>query len=88
MFVIIVNGGLFCENLCDEKNVFNREELEKLFDKWSKGNDLVDEEDNVYEVDDLIEVGECGESVDLVNEEMCEMGDDCVSVSVVKLEGL
>ena len=91
-YIILVNGGTYNSSAFDKSNVvgrsgnvFSREELDLIFNDWSGGEDMVDEDGESYGVDDLIELGEMGERVNIVNEEMVEMGDEWVQVSVIKL---
>lgn len=82
-FVILCNNGVFVGT--NDKNVFTREELDVEFGIWNNGTEMLTEDDEVVTVDDLIELGNCGERVDIYNENMVEMGDDFVSVSIVEL---
>lgn len=82
-YVVLVNGGLY-----EGGKVFDREGVDKLFVEWSDGKELVNEDDEVVSVDRLIEWGSMGEREKLINEEMCERGDDYVEVSVCELSGL
>jgi hypothetical protein len=80
-FVILVNSGLYNSSV----NVFSREELEEVFDEWSGGDVMIDEDGEEVSVDDLIELGSMGEKVNIVNESMVEIGDEWVELSVVEL---
>ena len=80
-FIILVNSGLYNSSV----NVFSREELEEVFDEWSGGDVMIDEDGEEVSVDDLIELGSMGEKVNIVNESMVEMGDEWVELSVVEL---
>jgi hypothetical protein len=81
-FVVLVNGGLY-----EGGKVFDRKGVDELFVEWSEGKELIDDEGEVVSVDELIECGGMGERKMIVNEEMCEMGDDYVEVSVCRLDG-
>ena len=81
-YIISVNEGVYFEK---DKNVFSREEVEEIFKKWSEGEKLEDEEGEEVSIDMLIDVGGCGDKVNVCNKCMCEYGDDYVSVSVVEL---
>jgi hypothetical protein len=80
-FIILVNSGLYNSSV----NVFSREELEEVFDEWSGGDVMIDEDGEEVSVDDLIELGSMGEKVNIVNESMVEIGDEWVELSVVEL---
>ena len=82
LYTIIANGGLLSN---DGKNVFNRRQIEDFFTDWSGGKELVNEDDEIVTIDDLIDISGYGESIDLFNQEMCEMGDDYVSVSISEI---
>jgi len=79
-YVILVNGGVYRGG-----EVFDREGVEKVIYEWSEGKELVDEDEEVVSIDELIEVGSIGEKKLIWNEEMVEMGDDWVELSVCKL---
>ena len=81
-YIIIVNSGVFDK---DGKNVFSKDELVEVFEEWSEGKKMVDIDDEVIGIDELIEVGSCGDVVRICNKEMCERGDDYVELSVVEL---
>lgn len=83
-YIINVNGGVFDKG---GKNVFDEKELVEVFEEWSEGKKMVDRYGEEVEVKDLIEVGECGDVIEICNKEMCERGDDYVEVSVVELNG-
>ena len=86
-FVMIWNSGLFCKG---NKNVFNRDELNEIFSNDFGLKELMMNEGEVYSVnegiDEMIECGNMGESVELINEECVEMGDDFVNVSIVRID--
>ena len=76
MYIILVNDGLFEGN-----KVFNNiEEINDCLSNWSDGEEFIDEDGEVVDVEDLIDC-----RVDLINDNMCEMGDDSVSIGIVKL---
>ena len=79
-YVILVNGGLYGGG-----DVFSREELDSHFEGWNDCEVMWSEDGEEVSVDDLIELGEMGEKVNIVNESMVEMGDEWVELSVVKL---
>lgn len=80
LFVILVNDGLF-----DGGEVFDRGELDTVIRKWSRSEELIDDEGGVWSVDDLIEIGGNGSRVNIINKSMLEIGDDYVSISICKL---
>ena len=81
--VIIVNGGLYFKD--DMTNVFKSvEEVKSELVKWNGGKDkfTVDEfGDDVLNVDELFDEI-VGGAVDIYEINMCEMGDDGVTVRV------
>ena len=77
-YIILVNEGVLFD---EDKNVFERDELDNIMNDWSNGESLVDEDGEVYSIDDLI--GNC--KIDLYVGDMVEMGDDFVSVCIVEL---
>jgi hypothetical protein len=81
-YVILVNGGLYGGGY-----VFDRDELDDVFEEWSEGEVMMSEEGEEISIDDLISYGGDGERVNIVNESMVEMSDmgGWVEVSVVKL---
>ena len=81
-YVILVNGGLYGGGW-----VFDREELDGVFEEWSEGEVMMSEDGEEISIDDLIGYGGDGERVNIVNESMVEMSDvgGWVEVSVVKL---
>ena len=81
-YVILVNGGLYGGGY-----VFDREELDGVFEEWSEGEVMMSEDGEEISIDDLIGYGGDGERVNIVNESMVEMSDvgGWVEVSVVKL---
>ena len=81
-FVILVNSGLFNSG----GNVFNRDELEKVFEEWNGGGVMMCEEGEEVSINDLIELGSMGERVNIVNESMVEMGEEWVELSIVELD--
>jgi hypothetical protein len=81
-YIISVNDGVLNEG---GKNVFSREEVDVVFENWNGGEVMMDWGKEEYSVDDLIEYGSVGEKVEIYNESMVEMGDEFVSVSVIKL---
>ena len=94
-YIILVNKGVYNSYAFDGKggvvgrsgNVFSREELDVIFKDWSGGEDMVgSDDDEVYDVDKLIELGEMGMHAEIWNENMVEMGDDWVDVSIIKLD--
>lgn len=91
-YIILVNNGVYNSYAFDSVigrsgNVFSREEVDLIFDSWTGGTQMTDEdEEEVYTVDDLIELGSMGEKAQIWNENMVEMGDDWVDVSIVKLD--
>jgi len=81
MYIIIVNGGVY------EGKYFESEgEVKEVLNEWSGGEEMKDEEDEVVSFEDLLESGRYGESVEIWNESMVEMGDEFVNVSVVELK--
>ncbi len=82
-YVILCNNGVFVGT--NDKNVFTREELDVEFGRWNNDTEMLDEEGEVVTIDNLIDLGNSGERVDIYNEDMVEMGDDFVSVSIVEL---
>lgn len=83
-YIVNVNGGVFDKG---GKNVFDLKEVESIFEEWSEGKKMVDRYDEEVSIDDLIEVGECGDVIEICNKEMCERGDSYVEVSIVELNG-
>jgi hypothetical protein len=79
-YIIIVNNGLYYDNVL-QKNIFSREELEKSFIVWSKGNEMVDEEGDKISIDDLIE-----SKREVWTESMVERGDDWVEVEICEIK--
>ena len=79
-FVILVNSGLYGGG-----KVFSREELDSVFEEWSGGEVMISDDEEEVDIDYLIGMGEIGESVCIVNENMVERGDEWTEVSVVKL---
>ena len=79
-YVILVNGGLYGGGY-----VFDRDELDDVFEEWSENQVMMSEDGEEISIDDLIGYGGDGERVNIVNESMVEMGDEWVEVSVVKL---
>jgi hypothetical protein len=79
-FVVLVNDGLYGGG-----KVFSRKELDELFEEWSGGEVMLDEDEFEVSVNDLIEIGSIGEKISIVNESMVEMGDELVEISIVKL---
>ena len=86
-FVIIVNGGLWGGG-----KVFDMEGVKKVFkdvgvEEWKI---MGEDEEEVMEFDEgidlLREMGDMGESVEVYNEELCVMGDDCCNLSICELE--
>jgi len=81
MYIIIVNGGVY-----EGKYFENEGEVKEVLNEWSGGEEMKDEEDEVVSFEDLLESGRYGESVEIWNESMVEMGDEFVNVSVVELK--
>ena len=79
-YVILVNGGLYGGGY-----VFDRDELDDVFEEWSENQVMMSDDEEEVDIDYLIGMGEMGESVCIVNESMVERGDEWVEVSVVKL---
>ena len=79
-YVILVNGGVYGGG-----EVFDREGVERVISEWSGGKELIDEDEEVISIDELIEVGSMGEKKLIWNEEMVEMGDDWVELSICEL---
>ena len=80
-YVILVNGGLYGGG-----KVFDREGVEKVISEWSGNKELIDEDEKVVSIDELIEMGSMGEKKEIWNEEMVEMGDDYVELSICELK--
>jgi hypothetical protein len=81
-YVIGVNSGLY-----EGGKVFNgKEKVEKKLMEWSGGKDIVNEDGEVVSVDMLIDSGGCGYKEKIMNECMCEMGDDYMELSVYELK--
>jgi hypothetical protein len=94
-YIILVNKGVYNSYVVDGMggvvgrggNVFSREELDLIFNDWSGGEVMESVDgDEVYDVDKLIELGEMGMHAEIWNENMVEMGDDWVDVSIIKLD--
>lgn len=94
-YIILVNSGVYNSSAIDKSdvigrsaNVFSREEVDLIFNDWTGGEVMVDEDGEEVSIDDLIEVGDCGERLSVVNEEMVEMSDmgGWVEVSILKLD--
>lgn len=80
-YIVIVNNGLYYDNIL-QKNIFSREELEKSFIGWSKGNEMVDEEGDKISIDGLIYNGKR----EIWTESMVERGDDWVEVEICEIK--
>jgi hypothetical protein len=80
MYVIIVNDGVYECKLFE-----NLDDVEKVLNDWSNGEEMRDEDGEIVDVYDLLECGSMGECVDVYNKNMVEMGDDYVGLSVVEL---
>lgn len=82
-YIIKVNDGFFNKG---NNNVFNKEELVGIFEEWGRGEKMVDSDGEEVSIDDLIEVGNCGEMIEIYNKGMVEYGDDYVEVGVMEIE--
>jgi len=78
-YIILLNGGCFYNK--DYKNMFSMKELEVEINKWSNGEDLLNEENEVLEIEDLIDC----EGIKLFVDSMVEMGDDYIEINIIKL---
>lgn len=94
-YIILVNSGVYNSSAIDKScvigrsaNVFSREEVDLIFNDWTGGEVMIDEDGEEVSIDDLIDVGDCGERINVVNEEMVEMSDvgGWVKVSILKLD--
>lgn len=76
-YIVHVNDGRYGGGID-----FTRKELDVLFRDWSEGKPMVDFDGKTYTVDDLVALGSSNVLVHLTNPEMCEMGDDYVTIKV------
>ena len=80
LFVIILNDGLYNDNVM-KKNIFNMDEIEGIFEKWSGNEEMKDDMGNIVNVVDLLE-----EKKEVYNINMVEMGDNYIEVGIRKIE--
>lgn len=85
-YIILVNGGVYYDD-GGKRSVFSREEVEREIKEWSESKVLIDEDGEEVSIDNLVEAGDCGERINVVNEEMVAMSDvgGWVEVSIMKL---
>ena len=85
MYCVVINDGLFGGG-----KVFSYKGLVELFKEELKISVFRDSEGNEYEfkdgIEELISCGENGCKMELVNNELLEMGDDYCGLSICKLE--
>ena len=82
MYIVLVNGGAY-----EGGRVFrDTDELQALLDEWSAGEEMLNEDEELVTLDDLIDAGGYGEPIDVYCQNMVEMGDDFVQLSVIELQ--
>lgn len=81
-YILLWNDGVFYDG---NKNVFNVDEIKVIFEGMIEEFEFEDEDESVsieYGINKLIK---CDEVLFVLNEELCEMGDDGVGIKIVEL---
>lgn len=88
-FIMLWNGGVrFKEN---GGNVYDMEEVRKVFEGKELKVENGDNENDLVEIgveeliEEMIELGGCGEKLNVYCEELVERGDDFVDVSLIEI---
>lgn len=84
-YMMLWNDGVYHESRTG-RNCFSKEELVDKLNNLSDDENLLDEDGDVVDFDRLLSIGGCGEKVEIWNEDIVEMGDEFVSVSIVEVE--
>lgn len=81
-FIMMWNDGVYYDG---NKNVFSIDEIKSIFEDMIEEFEFEDEDESVsieYGINKLIK---CDEVLFVLNEELCEMGDDGVGIKIVEL---
>ena len=81
-YIMLWNDGVFYNG---NKNVFNVDEIKVIFEGMIEEFEFEDEDESVsieYGIKKLIE---SEEKLFVLNEELCELGDDGVGIKIVEL---
>lgn len=81
-YVIVLNGALYCNG---NKNVFAKEEVISELEAFSGGAEVFVNGEEVSDVVELFDELLGDDACDVECENMCEMGDDSVSMCIVAL---